>query len=76
MYQPLLRAGELAIVAKAIYSLDHDDLMAYDEDVADAIKVNIAHVFADALARTNRQFDRPRFLRAATTGVNRPTREV
>ena len=72
MYQPLMRAQELAIVAKAIYSLDHNDL-ACDPDVLFDIHLNIAHTFADHLARTNSQFDRARFLRAATTGVNRPS---
>lgn len=70
MYQPLMRAAELAIVARAIHSLDADDL-ACDPEVTHEVREAIARHFAAMLATTNSQFDPERFVRAAVTGINR-----
>jgi len=73
MYQPLMRAAELAIVARTIYEWDEPlaNGLAADEEVMDELRRSVATTFADALAHTNTLFDRERFMRAATTGVNR-----
>jgi hypothetical protein len=72
MYQPLMRAAELAIVARAIYTWDEPvaNGLAADAEVMDELRRSLADQFAEALARTNSQFDRERFIRAATTGQN------
>lgn len=62
MFPPRMAAPELALVARAIY----------DAPMTDEGRAVLARHFADRLARTNGQFDRERFIRAATTGVNAP----
>lgn len=65
MFQPRFTASELATIADAIHTFDGTTFPRGGQLRA------IAEHFADRLAPTNPLFDRERFIRAATTGINR-----
>ncbi len=73
MYPPKFTAPELAAIARVIYTAPErcDSLATLSFEKAKDVRLNLAEHFADELARTNSLFDRERFIRAATTGVNR-----
>ncbi len=70
MYQPHLTAAEFALIARVIW------LFGPDDESGDGTRDELARHFADELARTHPLFDRARFIRAATTGVNSRTKEA
>lgn len=66
MFQPRMTASELGLVARTIW------LFGPDEASFDPTRAALAEHFATELerAKVNSQFDRARFIRAATTGEN------
>lgn len=79
MYPPRMSAAEFALIANTIHQwrqsvrLTSEVPEVVSEFVAailPALQEDLALTFATALARTNSNFDRDRFLTAATTGQN------
>lgn len=75
MYPPRMSAAEFALIADTIYRFgeslsDEDRERGYLIIGIRPLRDDLVTQFADALARTNSNFDRDRFLTAATTGQN------
>lgn len=72
MFQPRMTASELGLIARVIHQWDVEPTDGCLSPAMADIRHDLAITFADALetAKVNSQFDRARFIRAATTGVN------
>lgn len=73
-FQPRMSAAELAFVAKLIHTFDDPQACGIvDADGMASIREDLARHVAVQLAKVNSYFDAERFMRAATTGVNKAT---